>query len=135
MNDLDTAASYATRLIDELVSSDTLASTFFLNAELERARTSLSLVRSSEEKFHGVARAGLDQLFNQVVRPKLRPLLSDVYKDVSYKLDEDGYNEAEYRDEVRKRFSRGWDGLLSGFQASSSVRRIRLARAPDLPIP
>ncbi|GAA5884900.1 hypothetical protein JCM3774_004482 [Rhodotorula dairenensis] len=118
LNNLDIAASYTTRLIDELVSSDTLASAFFLNAEFERARTSLSLVRNSEEKFHGVVRAGLDQLFNQVVRPKLRPLLSDVYKDVSYKLDEDGYNEAEYRDEVRKRFARGWDGLLSGFQDS-----------------
>ncbi|GAA5976610.1 hypothetical protein JCM10908_005566 [Rhodotorula pacifica] len=118
LNDLDTAASYTTRLIDELVSSDSLVSAFFLNSEFERARTSLSLVRNSQEKFHGVVKAGLDQLFNQLVRPKLRPLLSDVYKDVSYKLDEDGYNEAEYRDEVRKRFAKGWDGLLSGFQDS-----------------
>lgn len=116
LNDLDTAASYTTRLIDELVSSDTLASAFFLNSEFERARTSLSLVRNSQEKFHSVVKAGLEQLFNQLVRPKLRPLLSEVYKDVSYKLDEDGYNEAEYRDEVRKRFAKGWDGLLSGFQ-------------------
>ncbi|KAG0655450.1 hypothetical protein C6P46_000992, partial [Rhodotorula mucilaginosa] len=117
LNDLDTAASYTSRLIDELVSSDSLASAFFLNSEFERARNSLSLVRNSQEKFHSVVKAGLEQLFNQLVRPKLRPLLSEVYKDVSYKLDEDGYNEAEYRDEVRKRFAKGWDGLLSGFQA------------------
>jgi hypothetical protein len=52
------------------------------------------------------------------VRPRLRPLLSDVYKDVSYVLDEDGYNEAEYRDEVRKRFVKLWEGLIIGYKVS-----------------
>ncbi|GAA5921563.1 hypothetical protein JCM3775_003107 [Rhodotorula graminis] len=118
LNDLDTAASYTSRLLAELASSDALGSAFFLFSELDRARTALTLVRSSEDKFRGVLKSGLDHLFNQLVRPKLRPLLSDVYKDVSYKLDDDAYNEAEYRDDVRKRFVKAWDGLLSGYKDS-----------------
>jgi hypothetical protein len=50
----------------------------------------------------------------------LRPLLSEVYRDVSYRLDEDGYADAEYRDEVRKRFVKSWEGLVSGYR----VRRV-----------
>ncbi|GAA5858483.1 hypothetical protein JCM8547_007326 [Rhodosporidiobolus lusitaniae] len=116
LNNLDTAASYTSRLSAEILSSETLPQTFFLSTELDRARTSLSLMRNSEEKFRSVLKSGLDHLFNQLVRPKLRPLLSEVYKDVSYKLDEDGYADAEYRDEVRKRFVKSWEALLSGYR-------------------
>lgn len=116
LNNLDTAASYTSRLLAELSASDALGSAFFLFTELDRARTSFALLRSSEDKFRAVLKSGLDHLFNQLVRPKLRPLLSDVYKDVSYKLDDDAYNEAEYRDDVRKRFVKAWDALLSGYK-------------------
>lgn len=116
LNNLDTAASYTSRLLAEVLASEALESSFFLFSELERARTSLSLLRNSEEKFRAVLKSSLDHLFNQLVRPKLRPLLSEVYKDVSYKLDEDAYSEAEYRDDVRKRFVKGWDALMSAYR-------------------
>lgn len=73
-------------------------------------------MRHRELTFSHVSQSGLDHLFNQLVRPRLRPLLSEVYKDVSYVLDEDAYNESEYRDEVRKRFVKLWEGLLSGYK-------------------
>ncbi|BGP38454.1 Golgi transport complex subunit 4 [Rhodotorula kratochvilovae] len=126
LNNLDTAAGYTSRLLSELLTSDTLASAFFLFTELDRARTALTLLRGSEDKFRGVLKSGLDHLFNQLVRPKLRPLLSEVYKDVSYKLDDDAYNEAEYRDDVRKRFVKSWDALLSGYRDSLTEANFNL---------
>ena len=63
-------------------------------------------------------KAGLDHLFNQLLRPRLRPILSDVYKDVSNILDEEAYAEAEYHDVVRKRFVKAWEGLLTGYRVS-----------------
>jgi hypothetical protein len=48
--------------------------------------------------------SGLEELFNQLIRPRLRALLQDVYKDQTYLLDEDGYAVAESNDLVRKRF-------------------------------
>jgi len=59
---------------------------------------------------------GLEQLFNQLIRPKLRQFVADVYKDVSYNLDQDAYTAAEYNDVVRKRFIRQWTTLLDGFK-------------------
>jgi conserved oligomeric Golgi complex subunit 4 len=59
---------------------------------------------------------GLEQLFNQLVRPKLRQFVIDMYKDVSYNLDQDAYTTAEYNDVVRKRFIRLWTTLLDGFK-------------------
>jgi hypothetical protein len=46
------------------------------------------------------------------MRPKLRTLIPDVYKDVSYVLDDDAYSAAEYHDVVRKRFIKSWDSLV-----------------------
>lgn len=50
------------------------------------------------------------------MRPKLRNLISDVYKDVLYVLDDDGYSVAEYQDLVRKRFVKAWETLVDGYK-------------------
>jgi len=59
---------------------------------------------------------GVEQLFNQLMRPKLRTLIPDVFKDVSYILDEDSYATAEHQDLVRKRFVKTWEGLVDGYK-------------------
>lgn len=61
---------------------------------------------------------GTEQLFNQLARPKLRSLVVEVYKDVSYMLDDDSFATAEYQDIIRKRFIRAWDALVDGFKVS-----------------
>lgn len=63
-----------------------------------------------------LAQAGIEQMFNQLTRPKLRQIVVDMYKDVSYKLDQDSYAVAEYNDIVRKRFILLWSTLLDGFK-------------------
>jgi len=55
-------------------------------------------------------------LFNQLMRPKLRTLIPDVYKDVSYVLDDEEYSAAEYQDVVRKRFIKSWESLTDGYK-------------------
>jgi hypothetical protein len=55
-------------------------------------------------------------LFNQLTRPGLRSLLEDVYKGISYVLDDDGYAEAEEQDLVRKRFIANWAPLVDGYK-------------------
>lgn len=64
--------------------------------------------------------AGIEQLFNQLLRPKLRMFIPDVYKDVTYVLDDDSYAAAEYNDVVRKRFIKAWEGLVEGYKVLSS---------------
>ena len=62
------------------------------------------------------SKAGVEQLFNQLLRPKLRTFIPDIYKDVSYVLDDDGYSAAELQDTVRKRFVKAWEALIDGYK-------------------
>ena len=73
---------------------------------------------SADNRSASCLQSGLDQLFNQLVRPRLRPLIADCYKDVSYVLDEDSYGEAEYQDVVRKRFVKLWESLVEPYRAT-----------------
>ena len=65
----------------------------------------------------------MEQLFNQLLRPKLRTFISDIYKDTSYVLDDDAYTAAELRREpvayrVLRYRSCGWH--LSSLEADFS---------------
>lgn len=55
------------------------------------------------------------------MRPRLRTVISDVYKDVSYIMDEEAYSNAEYQDIVRKRFVKLWEGLMDGYKVGYSL--------------
>ena len=115
LNDLDVSASHMERLVKDLLSSPVIPQTFPAE-EVEAARASISSLSSIVPKFQSTLRVGVEQLFNQLLRPKLRTLLADVYKDVSYVLDDDAYAAAEYQDVVRKRFIRAWEGLAEGYK-------------------
>ena len=58
--------------------------------------------------------------------------MADVYKDVSYNLDQDAYTAAEYNDVVRKRFIRQWTTLLDGFKVGLVLIIIYLGWAQKL---
>jgi len=66
---------------------------------------------------------GLHVLFNQVIKPRLRPILSDTFRDVDYALSEEELNEiarandtdigeSEFMEAVMQRFEHGWDALM-----------------------
>ena len=61
---------------------------------------------------------GVDQLFNQLIRPKLRNFVPEIYKDVSYVLDEESYSVSSNENIVQKRFLKAWQTLMDGFKAS-----------------
>lgn len=119
------------RLIKDLCVS-TMISQNFLDDEAETARTSISSFSSLVPRFRSTLRvsislvhhhscinclqAGIEQLFNQLLRPKLRMFIPDVYKDLSYVLDDEAYAAAEYNDVVRKRFIKAWEGLVEGYK-------------------
>jgi len=63
---------------------------------------------------------GVEQLFNQFMRPKLRTFIPELYKDISYLLNEDAFSAAEYHDLVRKRFIKAWESLVEGYKVSAA---------------
>ncbi|KZO95834.1 COG4-domain-containing protein [Calocera viscosa TUFC12733] len=125
LNDLDVSASHMERLTDDLLESPLIPQNFLVR-EIESARSRISSLLSLVPKFRSILKSGLEQLFNQLVRPRLRALMSDIYKDVSYMLDEDGYANAEYQDVVKKRFVKSWEAVLEGFKDSFTEANFRM---------
>ncbi|EIM90524.1 COG4-domain-containing protein [Stereum hirsutum FP-91666 SS1] len=125
LNDLDISSSHMERLIKDLVTAPTIDQGF-LNEEAPIAKSSISAFNNLVPKFRSVLRSGIEQLFNQLLRPKMRTFLTDVYKDVSYVLDEDAYNQSEYQDVVRKRFVKAWEGLVEGYKDTFTEGNFRL---------
>ncbi|KAL7424811.1 Golgi transport complex subunit 4 [Cryptotrichosporon argae] len=113
LNDLDVSADYVDRLLDETRAS---LPQVWVDADLASVRDELDILGDLSGRFRSACRSGLEQLFNQLTRPRLRPLLDECYKDVSYVLDEDAFADAEEHDAVRKRFARAWDGVVDGYK-------------------
>ncbi|KAF8733396.1 COG4Hypothetical protein, partial [Rhizoctonia solani] len=123
LNDLSMCAHHAERLAHDLAMSSSLAQGF-LEDEVEEARGIVAGL-SDLGGFKGVVKTGIDNLFTQLVKPRLRSLIPDVYKDVTYVLDESTYNTAEHDDAVRKRFVKGWGEVVGSYKDTLTEENYR----------
>ncbi|KAF9232006.1 COG4 transport protein-domain-containing protein [Melanogaster broomeanus] len=125
LNDLDLSSSHMERLTKDLFSQPVITQ-LYLEAEQSKARSTVTSLVGSTIQFRATLRAGIEQLFNQLMRPRLRTLIPDVYRDVSYVLDEVTYAAAEYHDTVRKRFVKVWEGLVDGYKDAFTENNYRM---------
>ncbi|RPD65758.1 COG4-domain-containing protein [Lentinus tigrinus ALCF2SS1-7] len=125
LNDLDISSSHMERLVKDL-SQSALIPQHFLDSKVELVKNSLNSFMNLVPKYRSTLRAGVEQLFNQLLRPKLRTFIPDIYKDVSYVLDDDGYAAAELQDTVRKRFVKAWEALIDGYKDTFTDSNFRL---------
>lgn len=114
LNDLDLSGEYVDRLLAEWRQAPPQV---WDEAEAPRVQDELDLFGDLALKFRLKCKAGLDALFANVLRPRLRALLDETYKDVRYVLDEDEFADAEERDVVRRRFVRLWTALTDEYKA------------------
>lgn len=55
---------------------------------------------------------------NQILKPRIRPLFQEAYKEVKYVLEEEEYNEADIEERFVKRFNRGFDRLIKIYKTT-----------------
>ncbi|GJJ12454.1 hypothetical protein Clacol_006696 [Clathrus columnatus] len=115
LNDLDISSSHMDRLIKDLLKSVTIPNNF-LSIELEEVRSCISELLELVPRFQSIAKNGIEQLFNQLIRPRLRSLMGDIYKDTHYQLDGESFATAESQDLIRKRFAKMWESLTDGIK-------------------
>ncbi|CEL51504.1 Conserved oligomeric Golgi complex subunit 4 OS=Bos taurus GN=COG4 PE=2 SV=1 [Rhizoctonia solani AG-1 IB] len=123
LNDLSMCAHHAERLAQDLAMSSSLAQGF-LEDEVEEARVTVAGL-SDLGGFKGVVKTGIDNLFSQLVKPRLRSLIPDVYRDVTYVLDESSYSAAEHDDAVKKRFVKGWGEVVASYKDTLTEENYR----------
>ncbi|CAK5279533.1 unnamed protein product [Mycena citricolor] len=112
LNDLDVSMSHLDRLSRDLANNP-VSLQHFTESQTSLVKSHIAGFATLTAKIRTALRSGIEQLFNQLLRPKLRNLIGDVYKDVSYVLDEEAYASAEYQDVIRKRFIKAWEALDS----------------------
>ncbi|RDL29981.1 Uncharacterized protein BP5553_10608 [Venustampulla echinocandica] len=138
INSLDVANEYISRIvtsrlqlpehINSSTAPDGLSNLFpfdhdatFVAHSLETLN--MTLASQTSELITG----GLHVMFNQIVKPRLRPVLSDTFRDVDYSLSEDDLAEiARHTDTdqdielmadlVARRFEHAWDSLMKPIQ-------------------
>jgi len=93
----------------------------YLESETSTVLDELDQLADLASRFRSAARTGMERLFNQLTRPRLRPLLDECYRDVSYVLDEDKFADAEEQDIVRRRFGRAWESVVDGYKVGNSL--------------
>lgn len=139
INNLDVASDYVKRIVQSRIpSSDqqlragsdttplspTLVDLYPFNHDAVFVANALkSLLHSFETKTSELLSDGIYVVFKNVVKPRLRPILADTFRDIDYQLTseelEEASREAEMNandsslseDAVQRRFERGWDAL------------------------
>ncbi|CAG8506943.1 12821_t:CDS:2, partial [Acaulospora colombiana] len=114
LNNLDVSSEYMQRLTSELSALPSIN-----EDDSEKVQKCFDwLNNNTTNKFKQILASGIEQLFAQMVRPKIRPILQEAYKDIKYVLSEDEYHEQEANDGFSKRFVHGFDSLIHVYQVN-----------------
>ena len=138
LNNLDIATDYVKRIVqsrlssppnpspsvDEQNPSRTLTDLYPFNHDAVFVTNALKSLQSSfETKTSELLSDGIYVVFKNVMKPRLRPILSDTFRDIDYSLTEDDLEELSRdaeaendnnpaaEDAVPRRFQHGWDAL------------------------
>jgi conserved oligomeric Golgi complex subunit 4 len=133
INSLDMANEYLERIISGQLSGTTdqpngathhpsFRDSFPFERDVTFVAAALNTIQHSFiSKTTELLNEGLQVLFNQVIKLRLRPVLTDTFRDVDYSLTEEELaevarqndeNEEEALEQVSRRFERGWDHLM-----------------------
>ena len=138
INNLDISTDYVKRIVNSRVDTSgnavalhegdspavALSDSFPFGNDASFVReTLLSLQHSFEQKTTELAGDGLQVTFSQVIKPRIRPIIADAFRDVDYlSTEEDRAERARFRDDeigdatdeeyVKTQFTHGWDNLM-----------------------
>lgn len=110
LNNLDVSALYIQRLSDEALHN--VDKNLLDGEDYQRLEKALKQLGGMSDKMKKRLNSGLEQLFGQTLKPRVRPLFQEAYRDVKYVLDEDEYNEADANDLFVRRFTQGFSKLI-----------------------
>jgi hypothetical protein len=123
MNNLDVATDYVKRIVAGALGGagaaddqdDALAEKFpFGNEALFVQKTLRNLESGFEVKTAVLIEEAVEVMLKQVMRPRLRPVMIEAFRDVDYLIESDtavGGGDDGEEDVVAKRFERGWQAF------------------------
>ena len=144
INSLDVANDYIARIVtsrlappeesNESKAPDPLHEMFPFDYDSTFVKNALENLHSTfASKTSELISDGLHVMFNQVVKPRLRPILSDTFRDVDYSLTEEDLADITRQDDtdddpetladlVARRFEHSWQSLMKPIQRLMTAR-------------
>lgn len=116
LNNLDVSIDYTHRLTKELQPDITHGIWFDEENDALRVAASIDKFEGIVDKFNQLLKHGIEQLVNQILKPRMRPLYQESYREVKYVLEEDEYNEADIEERFIKRFRQGFSRLIQSYK-------------------
>lgn len=129
INNLDVATEYVKRIIEPHIEQPTptsLTALYPFDQDATSVTTSLSLLQQSfAGRTFELITDGIYVVFKNVVKPRLRPVLAESFRDMDYQMTKEDIErlnlEAQAEDgdgtmidvAVHRRFQRGWDALTN----------------------
>ena len=149
INNLDIASSYISQITNSLLSPHPTAHAPLITLFPTQPATQIvtttitTLSNTFQEKSSELTSDGINVIFNNVMKPRLRPVLMDAFRDSDYQMsheqneeyllslaDELGSSVSDstqgFSPEVRQKFQHGWDAL------TRPIARIMTASTWDL---
>ncbi|KAL9042989.1 MAG: hypothetical protein Q9180_000189 [Flavoplaca navasiana] len=134
INDLDVGCDYVRRIVQSWLggfqgtdsheektdtSAKSLQSLYPFQGDALHVASMLKVVQQSfEAKASELISDGIYVVFKNVIKPRLRPLLSNAFRDIDYQMSEQGQAEAKLIEDddgsghsAHEHFQRGWDAL------------------------
>lgn len=110
INNLDTAVEYNSRIIE--TAGKELDDLFPFNNDAASVRQALKNMENAlQAKAGELVGDAVNILFNQVIKPRLRPLLIESWRDIEY-LGPPPEDLDDTEEIVKARFTMGWDNLM-----------------------
>ncbi|KAF8633700.1 hypothetical protein AX17_004358 [Amanita inopinata Kibby_2008] len=125
LNDLDMSESHLERLLKDVMDGSSITQ-YFVPDQLDTVNSYISSFSSMKFRFQTTLKAGTDTLFNQLLRPRLRNMVPESFKDISYVLDDDAYAATQFQDIVRKRFAKAWEFMMESYKEMLTENNYRL---------
>ncbi|KAI9263690.1 COG4 transport protein-domain-containing protein [Sporodiniella umbellata] len=116
LNDLDVSIDYTNRLAKELQSDIARGIWFNEDSDTIRVASAIDKFKGIVDKFSHLLKHGIEQLVNQILKPRIRPLFQESYREVKYVLEEDEYNETDIEERFMKRFRNGFGRLIQSYK-------------------
>lgn len=119
LNVLDISASYSDRILALLSQPSFLESCFAggdADSPLAIAQGIVSRLGTLSPKIRTALQFEIDELYRALVEPRLQALLSDIFRDLNYKLNEASYGQLPEAHTLTERLRTGWDALMTGYR-------------------
>ena len=127
MNNVNVSIDYLEKLTVEIEQECVSTIASLSEHSLAKAKVVLSGLTGSSSRFKRILNHGIEELYERTLKPRLRPLLQDSYKDIKYVVTDEEYAEQEALNSFVNRFMSGLDNLVDAFKVTDKDDAERMA--------